>query len=54
MTNATELSLIWHQLTTTYQQLNRTTNGERERLLRLADMLRIEYRQLTSVYADRA
>ena len=50
MTNASELDLIWRQLTTTYQQLNSSTNAEYERLLRLADMLRIEYRTLTSTY----
>ena len=50
MTNATELSLIWQQLTATYQQLNSSSGAERLRLQQLAEMLRIEYRHLTSTY----
>ena len=50
MTNATELTLIWQQLTTAYQQLNSSTGAERLRLQQLIDMLRIEYRHLTSTY----
>ena len=50
MTNATELSLIWQQLTATYQQLNSSTGAEHTRLASLAEMLRLEYRSLTSTY----
>ena len=50
MTNATELYGIWRQMTTAHQQLNRSTGAERVRLQQLIDMLRIEYRHLTSTY----
>ena len=51
MTNDQELSLLWRDLTGTYQQINATTNyGEKQRLKAYADMLRIEYRSLTSRY----
>lgn len=51
MTNSTELTQIWRQLTTTYQQMNScTSRAEAQRLLALAEMLRSEYRTLTSNY----
>ena len=51
MTNEQELSLLWRDLTGTYQQINSTANrAEKQRLKAYADMLRIEYRQLTSTY----
>ena len=50
MTNTQELHTIWQQLTATYQQLNSATGAEHSRLQALADMLRIEYRHLTSTY----
>ena len=51
MTNSSELTQIWQQLTNTYQQMNScTSRGEAQRLLALAEMLRIEYRSLTSTY----
>ena len=52
MTNTTELIQIWRQLADTYQKMNAcTTRGEAQRLLALSEMLRIEYRSLTSRYA---
>lgn len=46
-----ELQLIWSQLTDAYQRINSTTsNAEKARLQALSDMLRIEYRSLTSTY----
>ena len=51
MTNDQELATLWQQLTSTYQQLNACQGtAEHKRLTRLADMLRIEYRHLTSTY----
>ena len=51
MTNDQELGLLWRDLTGTYQQLNRTSNkAEKARLTAYADMLRIDYRSLTSTY----
>ena len=50
MTNATELHGIWRQMTTAHQQLNSSTGAERLRLQQLINMLRIEYRHLTSTY----
>lgn len=51
MTSQTELDMIWKQLSTTYQELNSCTNqAEKHRLTCLANMLRIEYRSLTSRY----
>ena len=50
MTNDTELTLIWKQLTSLHQQLNSSHGAERHRVAQLVDMLRIEYRQLTSTY----
>lgn len=50
MTTQQELHTIWHQLTTAHQQLNSSTGAERLRLEQLIDMLRIEYRHLTSTY----
>ena len=50
MTNDTELSGIWRQMTTAHQQLNSANAAEHSRLMQLIEMLRIEYRQLTSTY----
>ena len=50
MTNATELHGIWRQMTQAHQQLNSSTGAERIRLQQLIDMLRLEYRHLTSTY----
>lgn len=50
MTNAHELHTIWKQLTQAHQQLNRSSGAEHRRLKQLIDMLRIEYRHLTSTY----
>ena len=51
MTHINELTLVWSQLTDTYQRINSTTSkAELSRLTALADMLRIEYRSLTSNY----
>ena len=51
MTNDQELTCIWKQLTDVYQQAQRCTDrAEAKRLTALADMLRIEYRHLTSTY----
>ena len=51
MTNATELTQIWRQLANTYQQMNAcTSRGEAQRLLVLSEMLRMEYRTLSSIY----
>ena len=52
MTNNSELTLIWRQLTQTYQQMNScSSRAEAQRLLALAEMLRIEYRSLTSRFS---
>ena len=51
MTHYNELKTVWSQLTDTYQRINSTTNkAEVKRLTALMDMLRIEYRSLTSNY----
>ena len=51
MTHYNELKVVWSQLTDTYQRINSTTSkAELSRLTALADMLRIEYRSLTSNY----
>ena len=51
MSNQQELHTIWRQLATTYQQLNSApSEPERTRLKALSNMLRIEYRHLTSTY----
>ena len=51
MTNDSELSLIWRQLTNIYQQLNSTNNtAQQAYLTQLAEMYRLEYRHLTSTY----
>ena len=50
MTNAQELHTIWQQMTTAHQQLNSSTGAERVRLQQLINMLRLEYRHLTSTY----
>ena len=50
-TTSTELTTIWRQLTQTYQEMNAcTSRAEAQRLLALAEMLRTEYRALTSTY----
>ena len=50
-TNDTELSALWEQLKETYQQMNSTTSkAEAARLLALSEMLRHEYRTLSSTY----
>ena len=47
----TELDTIWSQLSCCYQKLNRYKGTAEERRLRaLIEMLRIEYRMLTSTY----
>jgi hypothetical protein len=49
MTNNQELTLIWRQLTNSYQLINSTNNtAEKHRLTSISNMLRTEYRQLTS------
>ncbi|UAW01051.1 hypothetical protein STIP28_9 [Synechococcus T7-like virus S-TIP28] len=50
MTNSQELHTIWQQMTAAHQQLNSSTGAERIRLQQLIDMLRLEYRHLTSTY----
>ncbi|MAU75352.1 MAG: hypothetical protein CL831_00580 [Crocinitomicaceae bacterium] len=51
MTHHNELKMIWSELANTYQLLNSTTGkAERSRLKALSEMLRIEYRMLTSTY----
>ena len=51
MTNSSELTLIWKQLVDTYQQMQScTSRAEAQRLLALSEMLRTEYRSLTSTY----
>ena len=50
MTHDEILTTIWGQLKTAHQQLNSATGAERNRLERLVDQLRIEYRHLTSTY----
>ena len=51
MTHYNELKTVWSELTRTYQLLNSTTStAEKSRLQALSDMLRIEYRSLTSTY----
>ena len=46
-----ELSTIWSQLSTCYQLLNRNSSpAEQQRIRALMEMLRIEYRMLTSTY----
>ena len=51
MTHYNELKTIYSQLTEAYQLLNSTTsNAEKSRLQALSEMLRIEYRSLTSTY----
>ena len=51
MTHARELSFIWSQLIYSYQLVNSTTsNAEKLRLRSLSEMLRVEYRNLTSRY----
>ena len=51
MTHYNELKTVYSQLTDTYQRINSTTSkAEQSRLTALADMLRIEYRSLTSTY----
>ena len=51
MTNSTELTQIWRQLSDSYQQLNSCSSvAERHRLSALIEMLRLEYRSLTSRY----
>ena len=50
-THFNELQTVYSQLTDTYQRINSTTsNAEKSRLTALSDMLRIEYRSLTSNY----
>ncbi len=49
MTHPNELNLIWSELSHTYQLINSTLNkAEKSRLNALSEMLRIEYRSLTS------
>ena len=51
MSLETELSMLWFHITTTNQQLNSTTNrAELARLKSYAEMLRVEYRYVTSNY----
>jgi len=51
MTHYKELQTIWSELSRTYQLLNSTTStAEKSRLHALSEMLRIEYRSLTSTY----
>jgi hypothetical protein len=51
MTHARELAFIWSQLIYSYQLVNSTTsNAEKLRLKSLSEMLRVEYRNLTSRY----
>lgn len=51
MTNTSELDAIWLALADTYQQINRTTSkAHRTQLEALAEMLRVDYRKLTSIY----
>ena len=51
MTNNQELALIWRQLAETYQLINSTDNAaEKHRLTSISNMLRTEYRHLTSRY----
>jgi hypothetical protein len=51
MTHVRELSFIWSQLTQCFQLMNSTTSkAEKLRLKSLSEMLRIEYRNLTSRY----
>ena len=51
MSNQEELSLVWRQLTNTYQQMNGcSSRAEAKRLLAMAEILRVEYRHLTSTY----
>ena len=50
-TNDSELTLVWNLLKETYQAANRCTNrSEAQRLIAQAEMLRKEYRTLTSSY----
>ena len=49
--NDSELATVWSQLSNCYQKLNRYKDTAEERRLRaLVEMLRIEYRMLTSTY----
>ena len=51
MTNDQELSLLWRDLSRTYQLIASTTNySEKQRLKAYASMLSTEYRSLTSRY----
>ena len=51
MTHFNELKVVWSQLTDAYQRISSTTSpAERSRLKALAEMLRVEYRSLTSNY----
>ena len=50
-THDQELATIWSQLSSCYQKLNFYAGTAEERRLRaLIEMLRIEYRMLTSTY----
>ena len=51
MTHYNELKSIWSELSRTYQLLNLTpSNAEKSRLNALSEILRVEYRSLTSTY----
>ena len=51
MTNRQELGSLWTQLSNCYQAINCTSSkAQLSRLNALAEMLRIEYRSLTSNY----
>ncbi len=50
MTNEQELSLVWRQLAQTYVDHYTASSAEKKRLLCLQEMLRKEYRMLTSTF----
>lgn len=47
-TNEQELTHLWRELTSTYQLINSSDGQDRIYLEGVADMLRTEYRNLTS------